>query len=299
MTGELTAAAWALEQVEAVRDEPAGRLELLERLYHGPFGRAPDHLPFRRAGTAFMNWQVARGVLAPPHAMQPGSPWWRAVNERLLRDGSEAVARSGGRGGAPSSHAIGLWMAFVADPRGRTWYRAHNASIVSAYLDHRDLAAKENEPERFFLNVVLLRVLYAHALMSAPRLALGWLAGLGPALGNPRLALTGVFLSLSRILPDQYPLKRDLADYIVAENNFGQMLDYGIIQPRLQQLYEWSAAELGEPALLGLVRDGSPVYAWPYENRDVWDPARPGHVVRALRRIVPARLCLPRPKVSR
>ena len=94
---------------------------------------------------------------------------------------------------------------------------------------------------------------------------------------------------MSRILPDQYPLKRDLADYIVAENNFGQMLDYGIIQPRLQQLYEWSAAELGEPALLDLVRDGSPVYAWPYENRDVWDPARPGHVVRALRRILPAR----------
>jgi hypothetical protein len=287
--GELTAADWALEQVEAVRDEPERRLELLGRLYNGPWGRAPDHLPFRRAGLAFMRWQVARGVLAPRSASAPGSPWWRAVNERLLRDGCEAVARSGGRGGAPSSAAIGLWMSFIADPRGRTWYRAHNASIVSAYLDYPDLAVKENEPERFFLNVVLLRVLYAHALISAPRLALGRLAGIAPALGDPRLALTGVFLSLSRILPDRYPLKRDLADYISAENNFGQMLDYGIIQPRLQRLYEWSAAELGEPALLHLIRDGSPVYAWPDENRYVWEPARPGHIVRALRRILPAR----------
>ena len=286
---ELSAADWALKQVEAVREEPAKRLELLERTYHGPTGQAPHHLPFRRAAMAFMRWQLARGVLAPLHATPAGSPWWRAANERLLRDGCEAVARSGGRGGAPSSPAIQLWMSFIADPRGRTWYRAHNASIVAAYLENRDLAEQENAAERFFLNVVLLRVLYAHALVSAPRLALGPLAGIGPVLGDPRLAVTGVFLSLSRIVPDRYPLERDVHEYIAEENPFGQMLDYGIIQPRLQRLYEWSAEELGEPGVLGLVRDGSPVYAWPFENRDVWEPARPTRTVRALRRILPVR----------
>jgi hypothetical protein len=286
---ELSAADWALKQVEAVREEPAKRLELLERTYHGPSGRAPHHLPFRRAAMAFMRWQLARGVLAPLHATPAGSPWWRAANERLLRDGCEAVARSGGRDGAPSSPAIQLWMSFVADPRGRTWYRAHNASIVSAYLENRDLADRENAAERFFLNVVLVRVLYAHALVSAPRLALGPLAGIGPVLGDPRLAVIGVFLSLSRIVPDRYPLKRDIYEYIAEENEFGRMLDYGMIQPRLQRLYEWSAEELREPGMLGLVRDGSPVYAWPFENRDVWEPARPTRTVRALRRILPVR----------
>ena len=83
----------------------------------------------------------------------------------------------------------------------RTWYRAHNATIVAAYLENRDLAEQENAAERFFLNVVLLRVLYAHALVSAPRLALGPLVGIGPLLGDPRLAVTGIFLSLSRIVP--------------------------------------------------------------------------------------------------
>ena len=232
---ELSAADWALKQVEAVREEPAKRLELLERTYHGPTGQAPHHLPFRRAAMAFMRWQLARDVLAPLHATPAGSPWWRAVNERLLRDGCEAVARSGGRGGAPSSPAIPLWMSFVADPCGRTWYRAHNASIVAAYLENRDLAEQENAAERFFLNVVLLRLLYAHALVSAPRLALGPLAGIGPMLGDPRLAVTGIFLSLSRIVPDRYPLQRDVHEYIAEENPFGQMLDYGIIQPRLQR----------------------------------------------------------------
>lgn len=285
----LSAADWALKQVEAVRDEPMRRLELLERTYHGPSGYAPHHLPFRRAAMAFMRWTLARGVLAPLNATSAGCPWWRAVNERLLRDGCEAVARSGGRGGAPSSPTISLWMSFIADPHRRTWYRAHNATIVSAYLENRDLAEQENAAERFFLNVVLLRVLYAHALVSAPRLALGLLAGIGPVLGDPRLAFAGVFLSLSRIVPDRYPLERDLQEYIAEENLFGQMLDYGIIQPRLQRLYEWSAQELHEPRLLSLIQDGSPVYAWSFENRDVWEQAEATRTVRALRRILPVR----------
>lgn len=289
MTEDLSAVEWALKQVAAVREEPARRLDLLERLYHGPTGRAPHHLPFRRAALAFMRWQLARGVLTPLHATPAGSPWWRAVNERLLGDGCEAVAHSGGRGGALSSPAVQLWMAFVADPRGRTWYRAHNASIVAAYLEHRDLAERENAAERFFLNVVLVRVLYAHALVAAPHLALGPLAGIGPVLGDPRLALTGIFLSLSRTVPDRYPLGGEVHDYIAEENSFGQMLDYGIIQPRLQRLYEWSAEELSEPEVCGLVREGSPVYAWPFEHRDVWEPAQPTRTVRALRRILPAR----------
>ncbi len=286
---ELSAADWALKQVEAVRDQPAQRLELLKRTYNGPSGRAPHHLPFRRAAISFMGWQLKRGVLAPLTATSAGSPWWRAANERLLRDGCEAVARSGGRGGAPSSPAIELWMSFVADPRGRTWYRAHNASIVSAYLKNRHLAEQENESERFFLNVVLVRVLYAHALVSAPRLALGALAGIGPILGDPRLVLAGIFLSLSRIVPDKYPLKRNIYEYLSEENEFGRMLDYGMILPRLQQLYEWSAEELGEPELLTLVRDGSPVYAWPFENREIWERDLPTRTVRILRHWLPAR----------
>ena len=56
---ELSAADWALKQVEAVREEPVKRLELLERTYHGPTGQAPHHLPFRLAAMAFMRWELA------------------------------------------------------------------------------------------------------------------------------------------------------------------------------------------------------------------------------------------------
>ena len=40
VTGELKAASWAEQQVASVRDDPAGRLALMERCYHGPFGEA-------------------------------------------------------------------------------------------------------------------------------------------------------------------------------------------------------------------------------------------------------------------
>jgi hypothetical protein len=278
------ALASAEAQVAAVRDDPAARLALIARTYHGPTGRAPRHLPFRRAAMSFMRWQARRGVLNPLDASPPGSVWWRAVNGRLLRDGCEAVALVGGLGGEPSSEPVRLWLDFVARPTGRNWYRAHNASIVDAYLEHRGLAEAESRPERFFMNVALVRVLYAHALVGAPHLALGRLAPLSRLLGDPRLGMAGVFLSLRRVLPHRYPLSLDTESYIADEQRLGRLLDYAVIVPRLQRLYEWSAGELGEPRLLDLVREGNPIYAWPFEERHVWRSSRMPRLARALER---------------
>jgi hypothetical protein len=283
MARDDTAADWAARHVARVRDDPARRLALLSRTYRGPLGRAPRHLPFRRAAMSFMRWQANRGVLRPLDVIPPGSRWWRAINDRLLLDGCEAMARSGGLLGEPSSPAIELWVSFITVPTARSWYRAHNASIVSAYLENRDLAELESMPERFFLNVALLRVLYAHALVAAPRLSLGRFAALGRILGDPRLGMAGAFLSLGRVLPDRYPLRSDLEAYLVAEHSIGQMLDYGVIGPRLQALYDWSAGELGLPGLRELVCDGSPIYVWPYADRHVWKQARESLPVRLLR----------------
>jgi hypothetical protein len=174
-------------------------------------------------------------------------------------------------------------MSFIATPTPRTWYRAHNFSIVSAYLENRDLAELESKPERFFLNVALLRVLFAHALVAAPGLSLGRSAMLAPLLGDPRLGMAGAFLSLRRVLPNHYPLDGEVEAYLVAENRLGRMIDYGVIGPRLQALYEWSARELAVPELRELVRDGSPIYAWSYADRHVWRKAPEPLPVRVLR----------------
>ena len=289
MSHRADALASAGAQVAAVRDDPAARLALMAQVFRGPTGRAPRHLPFRRAALSFMRWQAGRGLLNPLDASPFGSAWWRAVNERLLRDGCETVALLGGLASEPSSEPVRLWLVFGARPTGRNWYRAHNASIVAGYLEHRNLAEAEGAPERFFMNVVLLRVLYAHALAAAPRLALGRFAPLGRLLGDPRLGMAGAFLSLRRVLPNRYPLALDVEGYIADEQRLGRILDYAVIGPRLQSLYEWSAEELGEPRVLDLVRDGNPTYAWPFEQRHVWRTPKMKLAGRVLERATRAR----------
>lgn len=258
----------------------------MQRCYYGPYGQAPRHLPCRRAALSFMRWQLDRGVLQPAASERPGSLWWRAVNERILRDGCEAVALSGDLAGATSSRTVDYWMSFADYPTARAWYRAHNGSVVAAYLERRALAEAENAAERFFMNVVLCRVLFAHALVAAPRISLGWFRPDAPVLGDPRLGMTGIFLQLSRVLPNEYPLRGSVEAYLRAELGFGRILDYGVIVPRLQQVYEWSAHELGAPDLLDCVHDGALTYAWSTADSSVWRPPK-SFMVQLTRRALP------------
>jgi hypothetical protein len=284
--GPLPAAAVAAERVAEVRDRPDGRLDLLRSSYAPPPGAAPLHLRYPRAALAFMGWQLQRGLLNPLDDGRPGSPWWRAVNERLLRDTCEARLRVLGHPGPASSLSVEPSVRFARRPSPRTWYLAHNVTIVSAFLEHRELAERENRVERFFINLVLVRVLFAHALVAAPRLALSWLAPVARWLGDPRLDTTGRFLSVSRVLPLVYPLQGELDDYIAAEHAVGRLLDVGVIVPRLTELYRWSADELRIPAVAELVCDATPAYAWDTHDREPWAPP-PGRLVRAVRRALP------------
>jgi hypothetical protein len=270
------AAAEAAGLVAAVRDDPARRLRLAGSFYDDRPGR-PSIGAYRRAEVAFMHWQVRRGLLAPPDSAQPGSQWWRAVNEGLLRDAWEADRLAAGRPGPASGAPVSRWADFLRRPSAVSWYRAHNASIVAGYLRHQELCAAELPIERFFMNVTLSRVLYAHALVARPRLALGRVRAVSRPLGDPRWRGADLFLSLHNILPDRYPLDGiTLSEILVLENHAGRLIDYGVIVPRIQALFDWAAADLGEPRLLGLVRDGLPAYAWTNGERHPWTPVR-GH----------------------
>jgi len=114
-------------------------------------------------------------------------------------------------------------------------------------------------------------------------------APLGRLVGDPRLGVVGVFLSLRRVLPNHYPLELDVEGYIADEQRLGRMLDYAVIVPRLQRLYEWSAEDLDEPRLQELVCDGNPIYAWPFEQRHVWRTPTLPLAARVLERVTSAR----------
>jgi hypothetical protein len=270
----LDAAGEALTMVAAVRHDPALRLELASRFYDDRPSH-PSIRAYRRAELAFMRWQVSRGVLAPPEAARPGSGWWRSVNESLLRDACEADRLAAGRPGQASKPAVTRWGDFLGAPSARTWYRAHNASIVAAYLEHRHLCTAEVPVERFFMDVAIARLVCVHALVIQPRLAMGRLAPAGRLIGDPRWRGADLFLSLHNILPDRYPLTGFTIDQILAlENYAGRIIDYGVILPKMQALYEFAASDLDEPRLLDLVKNGFPVYAWAYEDRNAWATTR-------------------------
>jgi hypothetical protein len=267
----VTAAEHALHALETVRDEPGQRLEMAARFYDDRPGRAPIR-SYRRAELAFMRWQISRGVLEPASSTQPGSEWWRALNEGLLRDALEAGHLAAGTLGSPTRPAVKRWITFLESPSPQSWYRAHNASIIAGYLDYRHLVEHELPVERFFMDVALGRVLFVHALVMNPRIAIGrWLSPLGRLIGDPRWRGADVYLSLRNVLPDRYPLTDlTIGDVLASENFAGRLIDYGVMLPRVQAVYEFAARDLNELGLLDFISNGNLIYAWPYENRDVW-----------------------------
>ena len=98
--------------------------------------------------------------------------------------------------------------------------------------------------------------------------------------------MTGIFLHLSRVLPHEYPLAGSVPFYLRAEHGFGRLVDYGVIVPRLEQLYQWSAHELGQPGLLDCVRDGALTYAWSFDDRSVWQSPK-SFILKVTQRALP------------
>ena len=270
MPGDKTAAALAAARVAAARDTPSARLQLARSFYDSR-PRRDATAGYGRSELAFLRFQIDRGVMNAPSAPSPGSPWWRAVSERLLRDTTESGLLIDGYPGPPTGRSVEIWLEFLERPSAGSWYRAHNASVVAGYLEHEPLAADELLAERFFMNVALLRVLYTHALTAKPRLALGRLAPLGRVLGDPRGGMVDRFLSIDRVFPTTYPLDGlDLGSMIDRENELFRAVDYGVIGPRVDDLYAFAADALDEPRVKTMVRDGTPSYAWPRDQRHHW-----------------------------
>lgn len=264
-----SAAAEAERRVAAVRDDPAGRMRLAVDSYL-TLDRPSRFQPYARAVVDFMRWQNARGVLTAPLRPKPGSAWWRAVNEELLLDTEEAsILLRNGRGQA-TRPSVERWVRFFTAPSAASWYLAHNGSVVNGYLAHQDLAAGERPAERFFMNVVLLRVLFAQALFTDGDLALGRLSLAARWVGHPRLRSPGMFLAMTNVLPADYPIVEPVEELIDLENPIGRLLDFAVISGRVDALYAAAARALGEPRLLGLVDRGVPTYVFPCGLRHVW-----------------------------
>lgn len=269
--------------VVAVHENPDQRLKLAASGY-------PDHLSaYGQSELRFLRWELARGVLHPTS----GSGWWRAVNNRLLRDKLEArmltqIVKAvepdsdAAHVSVASTPGAQLWLDFLHSPSPITWYRAHNRSIVSGYLENDHLAAAESPPERFMINVMLARVLLTHTLIERPALTLGRFARLGPRIANPRSSSVGLFLDLHNVFPLRYPVQENTIQEVIAlEGRVARVIDYGLMLPRLAAIYEFAATCLGEPRLETLIANGTFTYGGPTVAPHELQPDRLSRLVTA------------------
>jgi hypothetical protein len=263
------AALMAAARIEEIQTSTDSRYRLAEAFYKGRDG-SRKRGRYGRGQLSFLRWQIDRGVLDPTSA-GGGCFWWRAVSDMLLRHQVEADLLSETGSDAASSRQVGLWLEFIRAPSPVAWYQAHNASIVAGYFAHEALAARELPVERFMINVALIRLIYAHALVAAPRLALGAFAPLGRFLGDPRRRSMRLFLDLHNQFPEDYPPHGWSMDDLLHEHGrIAQLIDYGLIPSDLTGLYEFAAAALEEPRIATLVSGGIPCYVWPAEERAPW-----------------------------
>jgi uncharacterized protein with NAD-binding domain and iron-sulfur cluster len=208
---------------------------------------------------AFDRWQLTRGVLKAASA--GGSPWWRAVNMGLMVDSETAGALyAAGLADQATNHEVRQWLAYIRNPSSDAWYRAHNSSIIRAYLDQVDLAHAESAGEKAFLNEVLYRLLFAQALVMGK--AFG---AIGEAVADPKLFAVDVIVHLPALYPCNYPLTEEDVRNVMHQGrgiqaDLGRVLDVDLILPHLEELYVWAGALNGIMPLVELQKDGQPTY---------------------------------------
>lgn len=109
-----------------------------------------------------------------------------------------------------------------------------------------------------------------------------------------------MFLDLGRSFPPAYPVAASVEETVLDEHALARMLDYGLIAPRLTELYAFSPASPDQPRLTALLddgvpahawpHDGVPAYAWPHADRRIWRVGNTGRHWRAIARASGTRL---------
>jgi uncharacterized protein YqjF (DUF2071 family) len=253
----------AARRVADVRDDPHGRRALAEESYVSATNASLER--FARAELAFIDWEIRRGVLHPVRTDGlGGSPWWRTINQTLLRDCAEAslLHRDSFTTGG-TNPSVNLWLDFFSSPSPQSWYRAHNASIVSGYLNAGGLASDESDAERLLMNLILTRALYAY-LLAAGRAKLGLLERIGRWLANPAGAGIVAVIDMPGFYPSSYPIDEKEAARLEgigfsADTLVGAVANL-LIFSDLASVYGWNADRIGIPELNALASDDCPCY---------------------------------------
>ena len=157
------------EICKEIENSPSERGLIREKFYKQYGFKEQDGRSYGRSEIAFYDYEEQRGVMNPIDDAEPGSHWWRNVNLQFIYFSELAGAMfAEGIVEASAPNPVKKWLDYLNNPTPTSWYRAHNSSIFTAAEQYRDDATLENNIERFFLNPVLYRLMFAQALLENP-----------------------------------------------------------------------------------------------------------------------------------
>lgn len=271
-----SAHSWVPERFHYLIDNPSARLKLRQAFYkkYGGDPQAPlwrkilrwitGNRGYGASELKFMQWEMRRNVLNPPHLpANSGSKWWRDTNLHLLINAQIAAEIKQGIK-APNqekTNEVELWLQYIDGPSSRSWYRAHNASIISGYVDFTHHAREETQYEQTFMNEVLYRVLFAQAMVEddSP------FKEDGEFMADPALPAVDLMVHIPAFYPDHYPLtEQDILNVMhkghALESDIEKFFDEYLIKPHIVSLFHSAAQWNNTPHLTQFLVDGKPVY---------------------------------------
>jgi hypothetical protein len=250
-------------ELEIIRDTTSARLALREEFYR-EYGhpQLPCGKGIGNSELSFIRWEIHRGVLNPlDDGEVPGSPWWREINFDFIH--RSELAKTIHKEALTFNNLpldVQFWLDYIECSTSENWYKAHNKAIVKGYIKYEHLAAQESIHEQRFMNEVLYRVLFAGAMCAGKEFG-----KLGKLLSNPRLPAVDILAHLPDFYPSHYPLSHKDIKHILhkgysIEEEAVRIMDYWLIMPQLQSLYEWTADYLEVPEIKDYIYMHKPVY---------------------------------------
>jgi hypothetical protein len=269
---------WVPEQYRYLINDPQARVNIRKNFYlkygndisiRNSFLRRIIRCLTHREGLGiseleFMGWEIRREVLNPVVPPLPGgSKWWRNVNLKfiILAQTAEEIVQMKKENDPAIPNEVKLWLDFIKKGTPRSWYRAHNASIVRAYLDFVADAQLETIYEQTFMNEVLYRLLFAQAMVEDDTI----FKAIGEIDANPLLPSVDLIVHIPAFYPDHYPLLLSDIQYVMhkghgVDGDLERDFDDYLIYPHIPALYSIAAGWLNIPALRDFQYDGKPIY---------------------------------------
>lgn len=248
--------------VNSVSDDPKERYNLRYKFYQkygDPLIEGKEGLG--NSELAFIDWEIKRGTLNSLDNAKPGSPWWRTVNGHFdyLSTLAQLIKESG-ESFNDLPVPVNFWLEYINNPNERSWYRAHNSSIIAGYVVADAVAFEENVYEQYFMNIVLYRLLYAQSMVEGVSFGI-----LGEIFANPRGDAVSIITDIEAFYPSHYPLSKEDIKYVThkAHNLMGiieDIFDTIFILPNLDKLYAEAAEWNNSPMVNEFVKNNHPIY---------------------------------------